>query len=285
MSTYYLAISNEFAERMLKRGIPLPKPPQPPMIHAVKSVDSANAMAAIFYGDDFSILEIEGDFPLYEHAMGRESDSVFLTAPVPAAALSRYGRLRHIEEISRGVDPLEGVVSQRTYDDMYGRQFQIRRHLDPARPFSSTGPVHDGEYGRPPRFVPIDARSWGKAEQALDAAVGSNIADLRDLPTISVQQPVEHGSPETPEVHFAQRGLCGVNVEVWYVDQERIDRGSWEPWIEEAGWYWQRMDIAEVHGPFASSDDAVSDVGVNFHEPGRPPRPSDDTYYVGIPST
>jgi hypothetical protein len=284
MSTYYFPITNELAEGILKAGIPLPKAPQPPMIHALRTVDGATSLAMLFYGSEYTILQIEGDFPLYDQVPDQLSSTVFLTSPVPASALSRVARLRNMQETGRGVAREEGVVSQRTYEDMYGRRFQLRKHLDERRPFSSVGPIHGDETGYPLRFAPIDARSWPNAEAALDDAVGDNIAALRDLPVIVVQEPRPHGDPELPPSHFAQRGLADVNVDVWYVDQDRIDRGSWGSWIEEAGWYWQRMDVAEVHGPFEGADEAVADVGVNFEEPGRPPKLSDESYYVGIQS-
>lgn len=284
MSPYYFPIANEFAVGMLKAGIPLPKPPQPPVIHALRTVDGATSLALLFYGTEYTILQIEGDFPLYEHGNDQLSNTVFLTVPVPASALSRVSRLRNIQEIGRGVAREEGVVSQRTYEDMYGRRFQLRKHLDERRPFSSVGPIHDDENGYPRRFSPIDARSWPKAEAALDDAVGENIAALRDLPVIAVQEPSPHGDAELPPSHFAQRGLAGVNVEVWYVDQDRIDRGSWGSWIEEAGWYWQRLDIAEVHGPFVTSQDAVGDISQNIDEPGVASEDKPDSYNIGIPS-
>jgi hypothetical protein len=42
------------------------------------------------------------------------------------------------------------------------------------------------------------------------------------------------------------------------------------------------MDIAEVHGPFGDSDAANACVAINIEEPGRPPKPSDDSFHPAI---
>lgn len=284
MATYYYPIKEELAEEVLKRGLALMPQPHPPMIHVMRTIESARALGEVFYGSTFALLEIEGDFPVYDKNPSLEGkDSVFLTARIPAAAISRVARLKHLEEIRRGVAPEEGVVSQRTYEDMFGRQFQLRRHLHASqRQFSSVGPIHDGEYGYPPRFAPIDARSWAKAEEALDAAVGANIADLRDLPVIKVLDEQRTRAEEVSVWDYPQRGLFGVSVEVWAVDQATIDRGTWDSWIEEPGWYWQRMDVVEVHGPFEDAGQAVDDSRVNFEEPGIAPK-RQEGYFIGIP--
>lgn len=283
MSTYYFPISNDLAENLLKNGIPLPPPPQPPMIHALRSLDGAKALASLFYGSNHTILRVEGDFDLYDQLPENLSSTVFLMSPVPASSLSRVGRLRDIHEVVRGVAPQEGVISQRTYEDIYGRRFAVWRHADESRPFSLRGPLHKGDEGYPPLFKRINERSWQKAELALDIAVGENIAALRDLPVIVLKGTGQYGDPEIPTDRFLQRGLCGVDVDVWEVDQHTVDRGNWGGWIEEPGWYWQRMDVAEVHGPFSVPEAAVVDIGVNFDAPGIAPSSSSDHRQTVVP--
>ena len=75
-----------------------------------------------------------------------------------------------------------------------------------------------------------------------------------------------------PEI--IQEGLDGVSVEIWEVTPEQVERRTWGGWIDEPGWYWQRMDVAQVHGPFENSELAFRDTAESYDEQGILP-PSD----------
>lgn len=166
--------------------------------------------------------------------------------------------------------------SERTYRDQSGYLFRLARNLDvEGRPFEAYGPFSESYIGILPRLQ-VDGqdtfctgRSWNSAEKSMKAAI--DLLRTKDL----VRTPMPGDEPGNWVI--LQHGLSGITAEIWEVEQEHIDRHRWGSWITNPGWYWQCMDIAEVHGPFDTMDAAFSDYQVNRNEPGIKPRSMHDT--------
>jgi hypothetical protein len=170
--------------------------------------------------------------------------------------------------------------SERRYADAKGNVFRLCRDLDAeGRPFEAYGPYRESHAGILPAYPMNGERSfgsgnsWETAEKALDAAVGADLNGdyARDLVVTPARDP-------DSDFGWAvvQEGFSGVRIEVWRVTQEILDRGTWGRWITDPGFHWQRMDRAEIHGPFETLDAAVADSKANRDTPGVKPGDSDD---------
>lgn len=184
--------------------------------------------------------------------------------------------MQHLMETDRtryggGSDRSTSAHSERTYKDPSGQLWRIIRDLDDDfRPFHAFGPFTDGHVGLLP-VVLIDGqdsfgatRPWWVAEKMLDTVVGDHLAEL--YATDLILTPDE--STGEYEWIVLQQGLSGLRVEIWKVEPDHIERGRWGSWIDEAGWYWQRMDIAQLHGPFPDIETAQLDFHENRDQPG-----------------
>jgi hypothetical protein len=276
MAKYYFPVRNDKAGQLLRYGIDLPKGDDP-VIYALASKAAAEKFGKGIFGDQMRMLEIDAELSVYGTGEDTPVGFVAISERVPAAAIGRADGLKYIDEVGRQYfggrydDRAINAAAERTYTDIFGRTFQICRELDSEdKPFQLIGPV-DPEYrGILPVLEVGGSRhfgsglSWKAAEEIADKAVGENIAQLRDVPCVYLYPSDEDGS-----VSVRIRAGLGIGrVEIWEVTQDHIDRGRWGSWLEEPGWHWQRMDVAEIHGPFDSSDAALLDSTANYNEIG-----------------
>lgn len=148
--------------------------------------------------------------------------------------------------------------SERNYIDPHGRLYKLSRNLDTeGRPFEAFGPFTEDFVGVLPPFKVngshyfADGKSWKSAEEVLDDAVGTHNEFLKTRDLI-VLFDVNGDSKNVLE-----DGLSGTRVEVWFISKEVIERGTWGPEVSGPGWYWQRMNSTDLHGPFKSVPTAV----------------------------
>lgn len=185
--------------------------------------------------------------------------------------------MKHLTEIDRdiyggGYDKRSiNAHSERTYKDGIGQLWRLVRDLeDEFRPFQAYGPFTTQHVGLLPSYKIEgkdsfgETRPWTAVERMLDNAVGEHLADIYALDLIVT--PDE--SSEEYEWSVLQQGLSGLRVEIWEVTQDHVDRGRWGSWIDEAGWYWQRMDVAQLHGPYPDIRSAQVDFAENRDTPG-----------------
>lgn len=280
MARYYFPVRNDKAAHLLRYGLALPKGDDP-AIYALASIGAARTFGKGIFGDDMEILEINGDLSTYGTGEEAPVGFVAISQDVPAAAFSRMSRLKNLTEVENSRDYFGGryddrainSTAERTYVDHYGRKFQICRDLDAEdKAYRLLGPMHDDIVGLLPVMTVDGAEyfgggiSWQAAEALVDKAVGDNIDLLRDLPRVKVFARGEDGDLAMPQ--FVQEGIDGNTVEIWEIMQDHIDRGRWGSWVDQPGYYWQRMDVAQLHGPFADDQAAFRDVGKNYNEPG-----------------
>jgi hypothetical protein len=274
MAKYYFPIRNDKAGELLRYGIDLPKG-DAPVIYALASRATADHFGRGLFGDNMTMLEINAELATYGTGEDAPVGFVAISERVPAAAISRADGLKYIDEVGRQYfggrydDRAINAAAERTYRDIFGRTFQICRELDSEdKPFQLIGPFDSDHRGILPVLEVSGSRyfggglSWKAAEEIADKAVGENIAQFRDLPSVYLGSADEDGN--TVRI---RSGLNG-RVEIWEVTQDHIDRGRWGSWLEEPGWHWQRMDVAEIHGPFDNSDAALTDSTENYNEPG-----------------
>lgn len=277
MAKYYFPVRNDKAWQLLMYGIDLPKGDDP-VIYALASKTAAESFGKGIFGDKLLMLEINADLAVYGTGEVAPVGFVAISERVPAAAISRADGLKHIDEVGRQYfggrydDRAINAAAERTYKDIFGRTFQICRELDSEdKPFQIIGPVEPDYQGILPILEVDGSRyfggglSWKAAEEIADKAIGENIEQLRDLPCVYLYPRHEDDGAVSVRI---RAGLGIGRVEIWEVKQDHIDRGRWGSWIDEAGWYWQRMDVAELHGPFDSSDTALTDSTENYNEVG-----------------
>jgi Cation transport ATPase len=276
MGKYFFPARRGKVTDFLRRGIGLPGG-EDPVIYVLGSQSAAEAFGRSVFGEDPEVLEINAH--LKTHVTGEEDARgiIAVSESIRPSAISRMTRLKNIAETGRQYfggrydDRAINSAAERTYQDYFGRTFHIRRDLDADdKPFQLLGPSTPEIQGILP-VMKVDGQksfgrglSWQAAEAAADRAIGDNIEMLRDLPLVKLFPP--DGVHEIPR--YIQEGLDGVTVEIWQVTEAHLERSRWGGWITQAGWYWQRMDIAELHGPFTDPDLAYADSVENYNEPG-----------------
>lgn len=274
MDKFYFPARSDKVDALLRNGIRLPQGDDP-VIYVLGSRTTAAHFGKGIFGDHLEVLEIDGNFKAYGTGEAAPVGFIALSEAVPASALSRQTRLRNIAETDRQYSggrydgSKDRATAQRTYVDYFGRAFHLRRDLDAVdKPYHLVGPMVPDITGEPGCVEVDGARSfggglsWAAAELIADSAIGANIDLLRDLPRVKLFP----RAGEPPE--FIQEGLNGVSVEIWEVTPEQIERRTWGSWIDEPGWYWQRMDVAQVHGPFENSELAFRDTAESYDDPG-----------------
>jgi hypothetical protein len=286
MARYFFPTKNKNVESILRNGLALPKGDEP-AIYALASIGAAKTFGTQIFGDDMEVLEINGDLATYGTGEEAPVGFVAISQAVPTAAVSRMTRLKNLTEVENSRDYFGGryddrainSTAERTYVDHYFRTFQICRDLDADdRAYRLIGPIVEDIQGLLP-LMTIDGAeyfggglSWQAAEAMADKAVGENIEQLRDLPRVKVFKGDEDILNDMP--HYVQEGIDGNTVEIWEILPEHIDRGRWGNWVDQPGWYWQRMDVAQLHGPFIDDRAAYRDTVENYNEPGSAASPS-----------
>lgn len=274
MDKFYFPARADKVAALLRDGIRLPQGDDP-VIYVLGSRAAAVHFGKGLFGADVEVLEINASLATYETGETAPVGFIALSERVPASAISRLTRLKNISEGGRqyfggryGGDG-DRSTAERTFKDYFGRTFHLRRDLDSEdKSYQLVGPIV-ADISGDPGTIEVDGASkfgsglsWEAAEILADAAIGADIDLLRHLPRVKLFSGADH----MPE--YIQEGLDGVVVEIWEVSDDDIAQGRWGSWIGEPGWYWQRMDIAEVHGPFSGSDMAFRDTAENYDEPG-----------------
>lgn len=156
--------------------------------------------------------------------------------------------------------------SERNYVDPHGRLYTLSRDLEAeGRPFQAFGPFAQDFVGILPPFKVggfeyfADWKSWKSAEKMFDDAVGIHNEALKKRDLV-VLFDVDGDSKSV-----LQDGLSGTRVEMWFISKEVIERGTWGPEVSGPGWYWQRMDSTDLHGPFKSVPTAMEDCKTTRH--------------------
>jgi len=278
MDKFYFPARSDKVSSLLRNGIRLPQGDDP-VIYVLGSREAAAHFGSKIYGDRLEVLEINGDFKAYGTGEAAPVGFIALSEAVPASALSRPTRLRNITETDRQCfggrydGSKNRATAERSYVDYFGRAFHLRRDLDAVgKPYHLVGPMVPDIAGEPGCLEVDGARifgsglPWAEAELIADSAIGANIDLLRDLPRVKLFA----RDGEMPEI--IQEGLAGVSVEIWEVSPEQVERRTWEGWLDEPGWYWQRMDVAQLHGPFENSELAFRDTAESYCDQGILPQ-------------
>jgi hypothetical protein len=276
MAKYYFPAKADKVNHILRHGLGLPKGDDP-AIFALGSRSAADTFGRGMFGDNLVMLEINGEFSTYGTGEVAPVGFVAIAEDIPASSISRADGLKYIEEVGRQYfggrydDRAINAAAERTYKDIFGRTFQIHRELDSEdKAFQILGPIADDFEGILPVLEVDGSRSfgggvsWKAAEEIADKVIGHDIENLRGLPCIYLY-------PDHEEGQVAVRVRAGLGVgrfEVWEVTQDHIDRGRWGSWLEQPGWYWQDISVAEIHGPFETSDVAIQDSIENLDTPG-----------------
>jgi hypothetical protein len=174
--------------------------------------------------------------------------------------------MNHLTETDRSInggrydDKSINAHSVRTFHDGHGRTYMLSRELDEeGRPYRAFGPIPKDFVGILPLFKVAGAdefgesRSWKTAIQSLDEAVGA----YNDL--LKTKDQIVRFDPTGDTQRIVSDGLSGTCVEMWFVPQDVVDRGTWGNDIKVPGWCWQKMDAQEIHGPFETDQAALDD--------------------------